>query len=59
MEILILNIFIWIWKFIFQLWKNFIKILNNHLIQTWNLNSKLLFWILKINTSSLKISNWI
>jgi len=28
MEILILNIFIWIRKFIFQLWKNFIKILS-------------------------------
>jgi hypothetical protein len=34
MDILILNIFMWIWKFIFQLQKNFILILNNHLIQT-------------------------
>jgi len=30
-----------------------------HLIRTWNLNSKLLFWIFKINNSSLKISNWV
>jgi hypothetical protein len=29
--------------------------LNNHLIWTWTFNSKLLFWILKINISSLKI----
>jgi hypothetical protein len=55
MEILILNIFIQIWNFIFQLWKFSIEISNNHLIWTWNLNSKLLFWILKINTFSLKI----
>jgi len=55
MDILVLHIFIWIWKFIFQLWKFCIKILNNHLILTWNFNSKLLFWILKINTSNLKL----
>jgi hypothetical protein len=40
---LILNILMWIWKFIFQLWNFFIYILNNHLIWTWNLDSKLLF----------------
>jgi len=49
MDILFFNIFILIWKFIFQLWKVFIQILNNHLIWTWNFNSELLFWILKIN----------
>jgi hypothetical protein len=48
MDILILSIFIWIWKFTFQLWKFCIEILNNHLIWTWNFNSKLLFWILKL-----------
>jgi hypothetical protein len=59
MDILILNILIWILNFIFHLWKFYIKILNNHLIWTWNFNSKLLFWILRINTSSLKIINWV
>ncbi len=46
-------------KFIFQFWKFCIKILNNHMIRTRNLNFKLLFWILKIITSSLKINNWV
>jgi hypothetical protein len=36
-----------------------IKILNNHLIWTWNFNFNLLFWIFKINTSSLNIINWV
>jgi hypothetical protein len=34
---LLLSIFMWIWKIIFQLWKFFISILNNYLIWTWNL----------------------
>jgi len=39
--------------------KKFHLTFNNHLIWTWNFNSKLLFGIFKINTSSLKIINWI
>jgi len=31
------------------------KFSNDHLIWTWNFNSKLLFWILKINTPVWKL----
>jgi hypothetical protein len=39
--------------------KKFHLNLNKRLIWTWNFNSKLLFWILKINTSNLKIMKWV
>jgi hypothetical protein len=59
MDILVLNILIRILKFVFQLWKFCINFLKKHLIWTWNFNSKWIFWNLKINTSILKIINWI
>jgi hypothetical protein len=44
MDILILNIIIWIWKLTFQFWIflfNFKKIIW---FKNWYLNSELLFW---------------
>jgi hypothetical protein len=48
MDILILNIIIWIWKLIVQFWIFFINFKKIIWSKNWYLNSELLFWNLKL-----------
>jgi len=62
MNILLLNIIIWVWKLTFQFWNflfNFKKIIwSKNILIIWYLDSELLFWILNLYFN-LEIIDWI
>jgi len=58
-DILILNIFIWTSNLIFEPWSFKFKFEDIIWLESWNLNSKLLFCVLEINISIQKFIKWV